>query len=224
MLVNKVISNYKKNYFNKKTIKASIKAKYKGKSNLPSVNVSLRIKKDEVIWMSITKFIKVGKLKITPKKVQFYNNLTNEFFDGDFTLLSNFLGTEINFEQVQNILIGQAVYNLNEKHFNIEPKENSFIFTPKRVNKLFDVLFQLDALTFKLKKQQVSQKEQSKLLTINYSNYQKIDGVFFPKNVFVKASEKNSENTIDIQYKKISFNDKLNFPFKIPNGYKEIEL
>jgi len=103
MLVKEVVKNYENNKFHKKTVSASIKAKYRGKENLPSVNVSLRIQKDKIIWMSISKFISIGKLKITPKRVQFYNKLTKEYFDGDFKLLSNFLGTEVSFEQVQNI-------------------------------------------------------------------------------------------------------------------------
>ena len=223
MLLTKVISKYHKNSFDKKTIRASIKAKYKGKQDLPSVSVSLRMEKDKVIWMRISKIIiNVGKLKITPKRVQFYNKLTNEYFDGDFALLSNFLGTEVTFKQIQNILLGQAIYKLDAENFNAQPKENSFVFTPKIKNELFDILFQLDASIFKLKKQEVTQE--NKILTIKYSDYEKIDGVYFPKNIFVKAIEENSENTVDITYGKVVFNEKLSFPFKIPSGYKEIKL
>ncbi len=222
ILVKKALSKYHKNSFDKKTIRASIKAKYKGKESLPSVSVSLRIEKDKVIWMSISKIISIGKLKITPKRVQFYNKLTNEYFDGDFALLSNFLGTEVNFNQIQNILLGQAIYKLDTKNFNIKAKENSFIFTPKKKNDLFDILFQLDASVFKLQKQEITQK--NKILTINYSDYEKIKDVYFPKNIFVKAVKRNTQNTVDITYRKVIFDEKLNFPFKIPNGYKEIKL
>ncbi len=223
MLLTKVISKYHKNSFDKKTIRASIKANYIGKQDLPSVSVSLRMEKDNVIWMRISKIIiNVGKLKITPKRVQFYNKLTNEYFDGDFALLSNFLGTEVTFKQIQNILLGQAIYKLDAENFNAQPKENSFVFTPKIKNELFDILFQLDASIFKLKKQEVTQE--NKMLTIKYSDYEKIDGVYFPKNIFVKAIEENSKNTVDITYGKVVFNEKLSFPFKIPSGYKEIKL
>ncbi len=222
MLLTKVLSKYNKNSFDKKTIRASIKAKYKGKESLPSVSISLRIKKDKVIWMSISKIIGIGKLKITPKRVQFYNKLTNEYFDGDFALLSNFLGTEVTFNQIQDILLGQAIYKLDIKNFNIKAKENSFIFTPKNKNEIFDILFQLDASVFKLLKQEIAQK--NKILTINYSDYEKIKGVYFPKNIFVKAIKGKSQNTVNITYRKVIFDEKLNFPFKIPNGYKEIKL
>ena len=222
MLLKEVVKNYKKNTFNKKTIKASIKAKYKGKSDLPSVNVSLRLKKDNVIWMSISKFISIGKLKITPDRVQFYNKLSKEYFDGDFSLLSNFLGTEVTFNQVQNILVGDAVYELNAKDYHIEAKDEFYVFTPKTQDRLFDIIFMLYASNFKLAKQQIQQ--QNKQLKIAYPSYQNIDHTYFPKEILVKSQDDKNVNTVNIEYKSVTFNEKLSFPFSIPKGYKEIKL
>ncbi len=222
MLLKEVVKNYKKNSFTKKTISASIKAKYKGKENLPSVNVSLRIKKDQVIWMSISKFISIGKLKITPNRVQFYNKISKEYFDGDFSLLSNFLGTEVTFEQVQNILVGQAVYPLNIKDYTITPQDDVFLFEPKEQKELFQIIFMLYATNFKIAKQEVTQ--QKKYLEVNYPSYQKIDNQFFPKEIFIKSEDGNVTNSVSVLYKSVTFNKKLSFPFKIPSGYKQIKL
>ena len=222
MLVKEVVKNYENNKFHKKTVSASIKAKYRGKENLPSVNVSLRIQKDKIIWMSISKFISIGKLKITPKRVQFYNKLTKEYFDGDFKLLSNFLGTEVSFEQVQNILVGDTIYDLDTNNYQIEPKDDFYIVTPKRQDKLFDILFFLYASNFKVAKQEI--KQQNKLLKITYPSYQVVDRQQFPKEIMVKAEDERNKNTVEILYKSVTFNKHLSFPFKIPSGYKEIKL
>ena len=225
MFTAKVIANYNDYSFNKKTVKATIKAKYKGKTNLPSVNVSLRMEKDKVIWMSISKSIfSLGKLKITPNRVQFYNKLQQEYFDGDFSLLSNFLGTEVNFKQVEKILLGEAVFDLNEKDYKIKTQQNEYEFTPKKRNKLFDILFLLNANNFKINKQEIRQEKENKLLSIAYKDYEKIDGVYFPSTIFVLAEDKKNTNTVTINYKNVSFNLDLKFPFNIPSGYKEIKL
>jgi len=222
MLLKEIVKNYQHHKFDKKTVSASIKAKYKGKEKLPSVNVSLRIKKDKVIWMSISKFISIGKLKITPNRVQFYNKLTKEYFDGDFSLLSNFLGTEVTFKQVQNILVGDAIYDLDTKNYEIKPVDAFFAFKPKKENDLFNILFLLYASNFKIAKQEI--KQQNKFLEIRYPTYQKIDNQYFPKEIFVEAEDGKNTNTVDITYKSVKFNQKMNFPFKIPAGYKEIKL
>lgn len=225
MFTTKIIENYNHYSFDKKTVKASIKAKYKGKTSLPSVNVSLRMKKDEVIWMSISKSIfSLGKLKITPNRVQFYNKLQQEYFDGDFSLLSNFLGTEVNFKQVQKILLGEAVLDLNVKDYKIDTKQNEYEFTPKTKNELFDILFMVNANNFKINKQKISQEKESKFLSITYQDYIKIDGTYFPKSIFVLAEDAKYTNTVDIDYRNVEFNLDLSYPFKIPDGYKEIKL
>ncbi|HFS68045.1 MAG TPA: DUF4292 domain-containing protein [Flavobacteriia bacterium] len=222
MLVKEVVKNYENNKFDKKTVSASIKAKYKGKENLPSVAVSLRIKKDKIIWMSISKFISIGKLKITPDKVQFYNKLTKEYFDGDFSLISDFLGADITFEQIQNILVGDTIYDLDTKKYQIEPKDLFYEVKPKKQLEFFAVLFLLYASNFKTAKQEIIQD--NKFLEISYPSYENIEHQPFPKEILIKAQDGNNKNSVGILYKSVAFNKNLSFPFKIPKGYKEIKL
>lgn len=222
--MSKVLENYNNHSFNKKTLKASIKATYKGKTNLPSFNVSLRMEKDKVIWMSISKFISIAKLKITPNRVQFYNKFQSEYFDGDFSLLSKFLGTEVNFKQVQSILLGEAIFDLNERDYEITTGENQYEFTPKKKNELFDILFNLNAANFKLNKQELKQEKENKYLSVSYNDYENMEGVNFPKNIFILAKDAKNTNTITIDYKNVVFDLDLKYPFKIPSGYKEIKL
>jgi hypothetical protein len=225
MLISKVLSNYNDNSFNKNTLKATLKAKYKGKSSLPSVNASLRLEKDKVIWISLSKSIfSLGKLKITPNSVQFYNKLDRTYFDGDFSLLSDFLGTKVNFKQVQNIFLGEAIFDLNKQDYKISTNNNNYEIRPKKENKLFQILFLLDAKNFKTSKQEIRQDKKSKLLSIKYNEYKKIDDIYFPKKVFILAEDNKNKNTVDISYKNVEFDLPLRFPFKIPKGYKEIKL
>ena len=224
MLLTKVLDSYKSNSFNKKTVKASLKIKYKGEKPMPNVNASLRIEKDKVIWLSISKFISVGKLKITPDRVQFYNNIDNTYFDGDFSLLSNVLGTEVNFNQIQNIFLGEAIYDLNKEDYQIKTIDNNYVFTPIENDDRFDLFFWLDSDNFKTKKQEIHQNNGSKLLSIQFTEFEKVEGTIFPKHLYILAKDSKKTNTIDVDYKSIKFDLDLSFPFTIPSGYKEIKL
>lgn len=224
MLLNSVLDNYNKNSFNHKTVKAALKIKYTGDKYIPTVNASLRIKKDEVIWLSISKFISVGKLKITPKRVQFYNNIDNTYFDGDFSLLSKVLGTEVNFKQVQNIFLGESIYDLNRDDFQIKVQDNSYVFTPINNDDRFNIFFWLDSNTFKTKKQEIRQNAGEKLLSIQVTEFEKVDNVSFPKHLHIIAKNSKKNSTINIDFKSVKFDLDLNFPFTIPDGYKEIKI
>ena len=224
MLLDKVLTNYYDNSFKNKTVKASLKIKYEGDKNIPQVNASLRIEKDKIIWMSISKFITVGKLKITPNKVQFYNNLDQTYFDGDFSILSNLLGTEVNFQQVQSILLGEAIYPLNNKDYQIKKEANSFVFTPNENDERFNIFFWLDSQNFKAKKQEIRQNNGEKLLSVQFTEFEKVQDVNFPKHLYILAKDDKKTSTINIDYKSVKLDISLRYPFSIPNGYKEIQL
>ena len=225
MSAKNVIKNHYNNAFNKETINAKLKIKYIGKTNFPGVTASLRIKKDETIWISLNKFgFPVGKALITPTKVSYYEKINRTYFDGDFTLLSNWLGTELDFEKVQNLLLGQALLNLKDEKFSINFYQNKYQLTPKKSYDLFSILFLINPDNFKIDSQIIHQKDDNKSLTINYRDYTKVDNEVFPKEIHIAASDTKNTSTIDINYRSVDFNNHVSFPFKIPSDYKQIVL
>src|SRR5690606_37438954 len=74
-----------------KTLSARVKIDYSNGDKSQGFNVSLRMEKDKIIWISGP--LGVVKAQITPDRVSFYNKLQNEYFDGDFGYLSELLGT-----------------------------------------------------------------------------------------------------------------------------------
>jgi hypothetical protein len=72
--------------------------------------------------------------------------------------------------------------------------------------------------------QQLSQPLEKRLLEITYENYQNIEKVVFPYEIKIKAIADDNENNIDLEFRNIDLNSPVNFPYKIPKGFKEIEL
>ncbi|WP_241483429.1 DUF4292 domain-containing protein [Kordia zhangzhouensis] len=217
-----IVKNHYRNSLKFNTIRGKLKVDFDDGKMQEGFTLSLRMKKDEAIWLSAK--LSLVKVYITPTRVSFYNKLDNTYFEGDFALISKFLGTDLDFEKIQNLLIGEALFNLKNEKFNSEIVDKTYALTPKRDFDLFKRLFFLDAFHFKIAQQQLVQTAEERLLTINYPAYQKITGQVFPKNVEIKASESNKTTTIQVEYKKITFNEEVRFPFKIPSGYKEIKI
>src|SRR5690606_18588054 len=76
-----------------KTLSGRIKIDYTQGEDSQGFNVSLRMERDKVIWLSGP--LGVVKALIRPDRVSFYNKLQNEYFEGDFSYLSQLLGTEL---------------------------------------------------------------------------------------------------------------------------------
>lgn len=217
-----LIKEYTKQAANFKTLQAKLKISFTQNDNSQTHTVSFRAKKDEVIWMSAT--FSVVKALITPDKVSFYNKLDNTYFDGDYKYLSNLLGTEIDFNKVQNLLYGETLFSLKESDYKATVNEEAYILQPKNQRNLFEIFFLLDPVMFKVKSQQISQPKEFRHLQIDYLNYQEVNKQLLPERIKVIAVEGNNEAIIELEFKGVTLNEDLSFPFKIPSGFKEIEL
>ena len=210
--------------FNKKSVVAKLKANFDNGKLKQSISVSLKMKKDEVIWLKGTKFITVFKAKITPNKVRFYSPLLRKYFDGDFSMIKNILGTDINFEQLQNLLLGQSIMNLKDEKQNISIEGNSYVLSPEKQANLFDIFFSVNPSHFKLDKQSIVNDAKKQRLDIFYPSYGVLDNAIYPSTIQIKAKQSNKYTNIDFMVKSIEFDTDFDTPFTIPKGYKQIKL
>ncbi|NNE76065.1 MAG: DUF4292 domain-containing protein [Pricia sp.] len=217
-----IIRSHYENALDFKTLSGRMKIDYSDGESTQGVAVSLRMEKNKAIWISAP--FGMVKAYITPGRVTFYNKLQNEYFDGDFGFLSKFLGTELTFEQVQNLLLGQALFNLRDTKYEAAVVNGDYRLKPKKAIELFKVLFEVEPKNFKMASQQLSQPLKKRLLQINYTDYQQINKWVLPQQIAVAAIDGTNRNTIDIEYRNIEFNRPINFPYKIPKGFKEIVL
>ncbi|WP_243456712.1 DUF4292 domain-containing protein [Polaribacter batillariae] len=224
MAAKKIARKHISNNFNKKTIDAKFKANFNNGKINQNISVYMKIEKDKVIWLKGTKFISVFKAKITPTSVQFYSPLKKQYFDGDFAMLEELLGTEINFNQLQNLLLGQAMLNIKEEKQLVEIVNNSYILKPEVQSILFDAFFDIHPGHFKLNSQSIVNSAKEQRLDIFYPSYTMVDEVVFPKEIKIKAKDGKKFTQIDFDLKSVEFNTAINTSFSIPNGYKRIEL
>lgn len=222
MSAKSIIKNHYQNSLDFKTISGKMRIDYSDGESSQGVSVNLRMEKDKAVWISAP--FGMVKAYITPGRVSFYNKLQNEYFDGDFAYLSNFLGTELDFEQVQNLLLGQAIFNLNDIKYDAATVSGNYQLKPRKPMELFKVLFSVNPENFKMASQQLSQPLKKRLLQINYTDYQQVNKWLLPKEIAVAAIEGDERNTVDIEYRNIEFDKTLSFPYKIPSGFKEIVI
>ena len=100
----KIIENYytNKNEFSTLYIKSS--ARYADDKQTQNVTAEIRIKKDEQILVSIRFLgITMAKALITPTMVSYYEKINGNYFEGDFSSLSQWLGTDLDYNKIQNL-------------------------------------------------------------------------------------------------------------------------
>ncbi len=220
MPVKTIIARHYKNKLDFNTISGKIKIDYSEGSSTQSVGVSFRMKKDQAIWISAP--LGVIKAYITPERVSFYNKLQNEYFDGDYSYFNEILGFDIDFYKIQNLLTGEALFDLRDLKFNAQANGKYYELTPKKSSEILKSLFFVEPENYKLARQQLSQPVEKRLLDIHYKNYLKHGNRVLPHQVGIMAIESMQRTFIEITYKNIEFDRELNFPYRIPRGYDEI--
>ena len=206
-------------------LKVSYSVKNKGKSTRVNLKVTLRILKDSIIWIKGSKLINVFRAKITPNSFSYYSPINKGYFKGDFSLLEKMLGTKVTFKQLQNLLIGESVLDLTKPKYISEVSEGLYKLTPKDKSDLYRLSLFFNPVNFSLNKQLLNSNVDSKILQIQYRNYQKIKEQLMPKKIVIKALEdKDNFTVIDVEFKSLVLNKQISIPFRIPSGYKSIKF
>ena len=224
----KIIKNHESNAFSAKTLDARLKISYsdnrKDKKNKVNISARLRILKDSIIWIKGTKVVSAFRIKITPSTFSYYSPIEKEYFEGDYSFLRELLGTEVDFQQLQNLLLGQSILNLKDQRYSSKVEENTYKLTPKKQKELYRIFFFFHPDHFKLKRQLLKINDDTQTLRVEYDSYTSKDNQLIPKRILVNANEKEKYTNIDIYFKSFELNKLLKTPYRIPRGYKKMKF
>lgn len=197
-------------------------ARYEDKHTTQNVTAEIRIKKDETILVSIRFLgITMAKALITPKEVSYYVKLNGTFFKGDYAVLSRWLGTELNYAKVQNILLGEAIDDLNKGNYKVTLEDGKYKLIGKEGNNTIKE-FLFEGANYLLKNQRVFQAgNEPRNLDIQYPAHSNFPQAIVPTGIKIDAEQKDKVN-INIEYTSVKFDEKLTFPYQVPEGFEQV--
>lgn len=221
MTSKKIIQNHynNKNEFSTLYIRSSVK--YRDDNQSQSVVAEIKIKKGEKILVSIRFLgITMAKALITPNEVKYYEKINGTYFEGNYQALSQWLGTDLDFDKIQNMLIGQPIDDLTKENYTSEVGDKFYKLNSTTNNTEKSFFFESEH--FLLKKQEINQPEKERTFEVNYPNFQNFTSAFLPASLFINAVQNKGKTEISIDYNSITFNEDLSFPYSVPDGYERI--
>lgn len=218
----KVIANHYGNKVDFSTLYIKASARYKDDNNTQNVTAEVKIRKDQAILVSIRFLgITMAKALITPTEVKYYDKINQKYFDGDYAALSQWLGTDLDFQKVQHILLGQPMDDLNQSKFLVSIANKLYRLDNNRSNAT-QKSFYFEGENFLLKQQEISQPAARRSIQIVYPEYKKYDEMILPLAFTIDAFQKEKKTNIEVAYKSVTFNEELSFPYSVPEGYERI--
>ncbi|PRP67672.1 DUF4292 domain-containing protein [Nonlabens agnitus] len=216
----KIIKSHNAAAIDFKTMQSRLGVNYQDENRSQSVTVDLRVEKGKQIWMSARVLgFTVAKVYITPDRVQFYEKLQKRSFDGDFKLISRFLGEELNYAQLENLLLGQALEPLNGLDYAVVDNQYQF-----RKEGVIARLFSLRPADFKMAQQSIRKPSENTTLDVKYLTYQTVENRILPEDITINANAQGKLVQVELDLKNVEFDQELSFPFEIPSGYTQMEL
>ena len=205
-----------------KTMYIKASARYSDPKQNQNVTAEIKIEKDKQILVSVRFLgITMAKALITPSSVSYYEKIKGSFYQGDFTALSKWLGTELNFDKVQNLLIGEALDNLKNGKYKQTDAAPLYRLDDQNETNLKQSYF-FDSEQFLLQKEQITQTVENIMIQVVYGNHKKFDQGVFPTTITINTVDPKGKTDISLDYNSVTFNEALSFPYNIPDGYKEV--
>lgn len=217
-----IIEKHYNDKMNFSTLYIKSNASYKDGKQSQNVTAEIKVKKDEKILISIRFLgITMAKALITPNEVKYYEKINGSYFEGNYAALSRWLGTDLDFQKVQNMLIGEAIDDLKGAKFETTIEDNLYKLS-SNTDANTSKTFYFENNNYRIKKQAITQAAQGRMLQVSYPERKEASEAFLPLRIAIEAIQNSETTNININYNSISFNEDLSFPYSVPESYERI--
>lgn len=195
---------------------AQLKGKAQFNGNQYLINAQLRMRKDSVIWISVSAILGLEAVRVhlTPDSLKLINRLNSSYFIGEISALSNQYHIPLSFQEIQNALLGG--HSFTAKHqFNRKPSQGNYILHTEKDS--LSYVFQLSENY--LPQEIISRKSDSTYVRLAYPNFMQVDSQWLPQNIELEAIANKKNLNASFTYSKMLINRPKKIKFSIPSSY-----
>jgi hypothetical protein len=201
--------------------KFSFKSK---KQDFDNTNVNIRMKKDSIIWLSVTGVgLEVARGIITRDSIVFMDKIHRDYFVFNYEQLSKQYNFELNFDLLQSVIVGNMPFGLQENGRFV--KENDFYILKQLVDRL-EVDNYIAEKNQKLSRLKATEVPTQNTFTLDYEDFREVNSFLFPFTSLISLNvlskdQQMSETTMRLKHSKVELvSQSPGFPFNVPSSYK----
>jgi hypothetical protein len=206
-------------YFSTRT-----KVKYTEGDKQVNGTANIRIRKDSLIWISVSPSIGIEatRIMITKDTAIVINRMEKEYYIFNFEEISRYFNFKIDFDLIQSVLLGNLMIPIDD-HTRVA-KENQYFLIKQKSGPL-DLQSYVLADNKKIETVLINEEVSKNFMTLKYSDFKETGPYLFPKACLVNLTYKSNKGpivtSINLQHNKAEILDKaLKFPFNIPTKYE----
>jgi hypothetical protein len=199
------------------------KIQYRDEDRNVSTSANIRIKKDSIIWMSLTPLfgIEVARALVTQDSLVFMNRLNKEYTVYDFENLSEKFQFDISYHLIQSLLLGNMPLEYQDRNEIVSSKEFYII---KQQSGPYSIDNYINRQQMKLQKVEVSEQPKKNKMIMEFDDYTRIELFAIPFHSLISLNYEHGEGLksteINIKHGHAELASALRFPFEIPSRYE----
>ncbi|XOV92013.1 MAG: DUF4292 domain-containing protein [Bacteroidota bacterium] len=203
-------------------LSAKAKVDFQSEKNL-SLTANFRIRKDSVIWISLSAAlgIEAARILVGQDTIYVMNKLDKSFDQMDYASVSKDFDFDITYKLIQSVILGNLIFPYDREQ--IVRSDKDYTYATRSGNYRFEN--SIGALSKKLEKIQVKDAVTKNEVSVQYQDFQLVGEQIFPFKIFTLleygGDTKKEDTKVDIEFNKIEIEDKpLKFPFNVPQRYE----
>ena len=185
------------------------------------VTLNIRIKKSEIIWVSITAVagIEVARVLITPDSIHVMDRINDEYLKKPFKFIQGFTSKQVDYATLEALLVGNSIpFTLTEKSEIMQ--NNGIVLIKGMIERLS---YQLQFNT-QLKANQTFLEDNTlgQMLSVNTQSFEFVSNNLVPLKVLIDSKTRDKQIKVDMLYSKTMINTVLDYPFNVPKRFSVV--
>jgi hypothetical protein len=207
------------------------KAKFSFRNNkqdIDNATINFRVKKDSLIWFSVTAVgFEVARGIISPQEMILLDKFHKDYYAYSYPELSQRFKFDLSYPLLQALLVGNLPQprQLDQRLYRGSTPDRLLLRQPGKQMVIDNYIGQLSQRVESLR---VVQQSTQNTLTLDYSDFQKLEGYLFPFATLMvlhtraAADQATAPTEIRLNHSKVDLTqNNPGFPFSVPSSYKK---
>lgn len=197
---------------------AKARVNYEDDSDSKSFTAAIRMRKDSVIWISVTSMlgVEVARMLIRNDSVFLLDRLNKIYRHEPLSLLEQYFSFPLKIDLLQKMLVGNALFIAPEQA-KIRQEKNKCTFASE--NGQYKYTLSFDRETLLISTEQLTDIPSGRTISLVFDSYQSENERLFSyaRIINVKADE---AIRLSLKFSKVKWNEPLTFPFQVSEKYE----
>lgn len=195
---------------------ASGRLKIKSEKQNISLSLSLKSRKDSLVWLRLTKLLELARAQLDKGNFDLINRIDRSHTSFSYNDIATYIDPDQGMSAVQSVLMGNIPFDIMKANFEVDDDFYVLSIDDSISQKAF-----LDKANLKLMRYEINSKKEQTSAVASFTSYEQVtEEILVPKRINVEIVGADLES-ITLEFSKIGFSKKEQVEFEIPDGYKK---